>query len=165
MHVRARIAVLAVTLAATLAPSALAQSQRTVTAVGSTQVSVTPADPKENASIVAAVDAAEQAAIAPALADARARAERLAAAAGLTLGDIVSVGDVVSQPYGPFGGTNSFGPFGVDRYCGVITRAVTRRVPGTNRRRVVGRRRVRVCHYPRRLTNVLEVTFAAQPAA
>lgn len=67
-----------------------------VTATGTGEVKVTPANPYSNASIVAAVEAAERAATPAAMDAAHARAELYAEDAGLTLGGMLSVTDAGS---------------------------------------------------------------------
>jgi uncharacterized protein YggE len=152
-------------LAAGSGTTATAQSTtagKTVTAVGIGQVTVTPKDRHNNASIVAAVEASEAKAIPQAVQAARERATALAQAGGLTLGAVQSVEETQQQfPfYGP-GGLNAYpAPFGKDKYCGDERRP--RFVRDSNgRRRVSGSRLVHVCRPPRFVNINLSVTFAA----
>src|SRR5947209_16326611 len=98
---------LAAAVAASLlaAAPALGESQsegKTVTATGTGQARVTPADRHSNASIVAAFDAARKAAIGGALSDAHEYALDYAKGTGLTLGSVISVTDAQNNGfYGP----------------------------------------------------------------
>jgi uncharacterized protein YggE len=158
-------AVLGALLAAGSGSSAHAQGAsagKSVTALGLGQVTVSPNDRHNNASIVAAVEASEAKAIPQAMQSARERATKLAQAGGLTLGAVQSVEEVQQQfPfYGP-GGPNAYpAPFGKDKYCGDERRPRFRR-DATGRRRVVGTRTVHVCRPPRFVIINLSVTFAA----
>jgi uncharacterized protein YggE len=139
-----------------------AATGKTVTAVGIGQVAVKPQDRHKNASIVAAVEAAEAKAVPQAVSDARERATGLAQAAGLTIGAVQSVQETPQSPFGPyFGGPLAYpAPFGKDKYCGDERRA--RFVRDANgRRRVAGSRVVHVCRPPRFVIVNLSVTFAA----
>jgi uncharacterized protein YggE len=158
-------AVLGAMLAAGSGSSARAQGAsagKSVTAIGLGQVTVTPEDRHNNASIVAAVEASEAKAIPQAVSSAHERATKLAQAGGLTLGAVQSVEEVQNQfPfYGP-GGPNAYpAPFGKDKYCGDERRP--RFVRDSNgRRRVSGSRLVHVCRAPRFVIVNLSVTFAA----
>jgi uncharacterized protein YggE len=158
-------AVLGAMLAAGSGSSARAQGAsagKSVTAIGLGQVTVTPKDRHNNASIVAAVEASEAKAIPQAVSSAHERATKLAQAGGLTLGAVQSVEEVQNQfPfYGP-GGPNAYpAPFGKDKYCGDERRP--RFVRDSNgRRRVSGSRLVHVCRAPRFVIVNLSVTFAA----
>ena len=158
-------ALLAAMLVAGSGSSARAQGTaagKTVTAIGLGQVTVTPKDRHNNASIVAAVEASEAKAIPQAVQSARERATKLAQAGGLTLGAVQSVEEVQNQfPfYGP-GGPNAYpAPFGKDKYCGDERRPRVRR-DANGRRRVVGTRTVHVCRPPQFVIVNLSVTFAA----
>ena len=116
-----QVGLVAAVAAVTLVPAAQAQAPaKSVTASGIGTVAVKPDDKTSNASIKAAVEAAEAGAQPKAIAAAREDATRLAAASGLTLGGIVSVSDVQSAPfyYGPyFPYTGTFGP---GKYCGTV---------------------------------------------
>ena len=145
-------ALLGAALAAGAGSSAHAQqpasAAKTVSANGIGQVAVKPRDRHNNASIVAAVEAAEAKAVPQAVTAARERAADLAKAAGLTIGAVQSVAE--TQP----------SPFGKDKYCGDERRPrVVRDANG--RRRVVGTRKVHVCRVPPFVVVNLSVTFAA----
>ena len=117
------VAVLAIFafLAGCLAAVANAQApapttqQRTLVAVGTGTIKVTPKDRNDNASIVAAVKDANDKALPAALTDARTQATQLAAAAGVTLGPVISLSNSGTSAagvfYGPYYGVDgSFGP-------------------------------------------------------
>ncbi|MGA9857863.1 MAG: SIMPL domain-containing protein, partial [Solirubrobacteraceae bacterium] len=80
-----------------------------MTATGTGQARVSPKNRHDNASIVAAYDAARHAAIAGAISQAHEYALDYAKAVGLTLGPVSSVSDAQSNFYGP---GQFFGPFG-----------------------------------------------------
>lgn len=152
---------LAVALTAVAAPAASqAAGDQTVTALGTAQIPVKPANRHKNASIKRAVDRAYAKAAPAAIADAREDAERLAAASGLTLGPIQSVDENVAQQnvYYPL---PNFGRFGPDRYCGTITRIHHRRDRQGRLHRIP--RRERRCFVPETVSTTLAVTFAASP--
>src|SRR5262245_6324305 len=100
----------------TLAHGAPAGGEKTITAIGIGQVPVRPADRHSNASIVAAVEAAEAMAIPRALDDAREYATALAGSAGLALGEPLRIEQTQAPFYGPIYGY-PIAPFGPDRYC------------------------------------------------
>jgi hypothetical protein len=156
--------VLALAVSALLPTTALAD--RTITATGSARVAVMPANRNDDASIRAAVAVARKQAIPAALADARDRAGAYAAAAAMTLGPIQSVSDAGPNAYpdftfptGPTPFPISFGPGGIQNFCGVVRQPIFR---GTGRHRTV----VRVishqaCYVPPTAFLTLTVTFAA----
>jgi len=131
--------------------------QRTIVAVGVATANVTPQDRKSNDSIKAAVDAAQAQALPDAIREGREYAEKLATAAGVTLGDLLTISIAPANPYGPF--CYQFGPFGVDQYCGDRRVAIVRR-DANGRRRVVGRRTRHVCIVPPRVVQQVTVTYA-----
>jgi hypothetical protein len=133
---------------------------KSVTALGLGQVRVRPKDRHDNASIVAAVEAAEAKAVPQAVLAARERATALAKASRLKLGPIESVQETPPSPFGPpiYGAYPA--PFGKDRYCGTERRPRVRRT-STGRRRIVGFRKVHVCRPPPFVAINLSVTFAA----
>jgi hypothetical protein len=173
-------------LALLVLPGATAAQDRGISVTGSGDADVKPQNAKDNASIVAAVDAARTTAARAALDDARKQAERLAAAAGVKLGAVVAISEVQPDSFGlpgipfparppvrgravpvpalpvqaapvPFGPLQ-LSPFGKDRYCANVRRPVFRRKDG--RRRRTGSRQVRSCIVPGRVTTQVEVTFA-----
>jgi uncharacterized protein YggE len=157
-----RVGLVAAVAAATLVPAAQAQAPaKSVTASGIGTATVTPEDKTSNSSIKEAVEAAEAAAQPKAIADARASATRLAAAAGLTLGGIVSVSDVASGvpiyygPYFPYTGT-----FGPGKYCGRVRTAHTKHLANGKIKRVLGKPHT-VCRIPPNVTVAVSVEFAA----
>jgi hypothetical protein len=156
---------LAVALAA--APAHAQEGAPSVTAIGVAQVAVLkrPTLVMNDASIARAVKAAGIRAIPLAIADARARAGRIAAASGLVLGSIVSVTEQ-GAPSPPFGWT-SYSPqvisvFGPGQYCRTVMRPIVRR-DASGRRRVVRTVRSRQCAIPPFASVALAVTFSAAP--
>ena len=127
----------------------------TLTATGTASAVPDPANPRNESSIRAAVEAAEASALPRAVADARAHATALAAAAGLTLGGLISISDAAANPYSFYGPVGTF-PNG--RYCGRVRRTrtvvrdgVRRRVPASTRR---------VCRVPPQVVSSVQLTYA-----
>jgi hypothetical protein len=153
----------AVSAAAVLAAPAAAQAPvplapaRTIVAAGASSAPVSPANRKSNDSIKAAVDAAAEKALPAAIADGRKEAGELAAAAGVTLGELMTISNAPLSPYGPF--SYDLGPFGPSRFCGNRTTAVVR-TDSTGRRRVVARRTRLLCVVPSRVTQQVTLTYA-----
>jgi uncharacterized protein DUF541 len=154
-------------LALAAAPASAQESAPSVTAIGVAQVTVLkrPTVVMNNASIARAVKAAGIQAIPLAIADARARAGRIAAAAGLVLGPIVSVSEQAS-PYAPYGPI-TFSPlvtaaFGPGQYCRTVMRPIVR-TDASGRRRVVRRVPQRQCTIPPFASVALAATFSAAP--
>ncbi len=156
-------AVVAVALA--LATPALAASTgQTITATGTGQVKVTPADRHSNASIAAAEKAAEKASVPLAIADAKTEAGQYAAAAGLTLGPLVSISDQVTSGPFYFGGSPQQGPFGAGKYCGTIRVPVFKRSKSKSGKvvtKVVRFKKEHRCIVPSPATTALAVTYSA----
>jgi hypothetical protein len=148
-------------LAAGAAPaSAQSPAQPTVTAIGTGTAVVRPADRHDNTSIRRAVAKAVKRALPRAVGAARRDATTLASGYGLALGDVISVAETPPSPFsGPYSETD--GPFGSGRFCGRISRRVTRRING-ERRRVVRTRKV--CSFPSRVSSSVTVTYSASPA-
>jgi uncharacterized protein YggE len=153
---------LAVAAGAVGAPAAAsAASDQTITSLGTAQAKVRPANRHNNASIVKAVNVAYKRAVPAALADAREDAEQIAVASGMTLGAIQSVDENVNGG-GYYGPSPFFGPFGLNQYCGVVSRRFHRRdAAGVLHTRV---RKQKVCHVPDFAFSTLAVTFAATTA-
>jgi hypothetical protein len=163
--------VLAVALAAfvagCLAAAANAQAPapaapaRTLVSVGTGTIKVTPKDRTSNPSIVAAVEAAETKALPAALAEAREEATKLAAAAGVTLGPLVSLSNTATSNGGYFVGPYypTTGTFGPGKFCGnVRTRSVT---VGKDGKRHLGKIRTRrTCRIPSVVQRSVQLTFA-----
>jgi uncharacterized protein YggE len=157
-----QVGLVAAVAAAAFVPAAQAQAPaKSVTASGIGSVAVKPDDKTSNASIKEAVEAAEAAAQPKAIADAREQATHLAAAAGLTLGGVVSVSDVPATPfyYGPFGGPYQ-GTFGPGKYCGTVRTSHLKHLANGKTRRVLGKPH-RICRVPPSVTVSVTVTFAA----
>ena len=152
----------AVTAALMLVPAAQAQAPaKSVTASGVASVAVKPDDRTSNASIKAAVEAANTSAQPKAIAEAREQATTLAAAAGLTLGAIISVSDAPATPfYGPYFAPYTQGTFGPGKYCGTVRTPHLKHLSNGKTRRVFGKPH-RVCRIPPSVTVSVTVTFAA----
>ena len=149
-------------LASMAVGAAPALASSTVTATGSQQGKVVPKNRHSNASIVDAVNAAEQAGIAGAIADAHSLAEQYAAAAGLTLGNVVSVSDATGTGYFGYFGPPGFGPFGPGQYCGTVGRVTVKKVKkGKKIQRKVHIKKVHTCVVPRYEVTSLSVTYSA----
>jgi uncharacterized protein YggE len=164
---RWQVPVAAVIAAGVLVPAARAQAPaappaKSVTTLGVASISVKPDNRRSNASIKAAVEAADASARPKAIAAARERATELAQATGLALGAITSVSDAPTLPYyGPYGAPYGLqGTFGPGKFCGTVR--PVRRVRGSDGkvRSVRGKAR-RVCRVPPTVTVSLTVTFAA----
>lgn len=155
------LAALAVATPALAAPAVSGQGD-TVTATGTGQVKVVPANRHSNASIAAAVDKAQQAAIPGAIVKAHEYALRYATAAGLTLGAIQAVSDVQSGSSGYYIGGGPFGgPFGPNQYCNVIRAHAQKRIGPNHKVTVIHVKRHRVCFVPAFATSTLSVTYSA----
>jgi hypothetical protein len=158
---------LAAFLAGCLAAAANAQAPapaapaRTLVSVGTGTVKVTPKDRTSNPSILAAVEAAETRALPAALAEAREEATKLAAAAGVTLGPLVSLSNTATSNGGYFVGLYypTTGTFGPGKFCGnVRTRPVT---VGKDGKRHLGKVRTRrTCRIPSVVQRSVQLTFA-----
>jgi hypothetical protein len=158
---RLKVGLTAALAAGLLVPAAQAQAPaKSVSAIGTASVKVTPTDRKSNASIKAAVEAADASARPKALAAARERATELAQTAGLTLGGILSVGDAPASPFGPYFAYGQQGTFGLGKYCGVVRSFHIKRDSNGRIHRVAGRRH-RICRVPPQVVTSLTVTFAA----
>ena len=165
---RSRLIPLAGVLAlGAFAPAALADT--TVSAYGTGIATVSPTNPKDEASIRAALDDANTRSYPLAFADAKAHAGLLADAASLTLGAVT----IVAQQgpglgpfyYGGFGGFafgsgTAIGPFN-GNFCGTVSRAIFKKVNG--KRKVVRRVKERKCFFPTSVATTVELTFAALP--
>jgi uncharacterized protein YggE len=150
-----------VVAALAFAAPALAQTDqsKSVTATGSAEIRVVPANRHSNASIASAVNAAQKAGVPVALTAAHARALIYAQAAGLTLGPLLAVSDASTSLLGPFGPGGLISPFGPGKFCGTERRPVFKRVG--NRLKVVRVRKVHDCYVPRFATSTLTVTYSA----
>lgn len=156
LHRKMLVAV-AVAAAVSAGPAA-AQTEPSVTATGTGQARVVPKNRHNNASIVAAYEAARRKAVSGALKDARAYAQLYAQQTGLTLGAIISVTDA-SNANGP-GGFQFFGPFGPNQFCGTLQIGKVRVVKGKKK---VTMRREHRCFVPEYAFSTLSVTYAATP--
>lgn len=159
----------------TLIPAGSASAAgETISAYGTGQVPITPADPNKNASIRAAVADAQKRVYPAALTDATANAQALAAAANFTLGPARDVAQQAAVPYyGGFIGRYPIfvgsgpitGPFPDGKFCDYVTKPIRKRVTvrGITRLRVVRRVRVWTCSVPTSVLATVEVTFTATP--
>jgi hypothetical protein len=145
--------------ALTFAAPALAQTDQSVTATGSAEIRVVPANRHSNASIASAVNAAQKAAVPAALTAAHARALIYAQDAGLTLGPLLAVSDATTSLLGPFGPGGLISPFGPGKFCGTERRPVFKRVG--NRLKLIRVKKVHDCYVPRFATSTLTVTYSA----
>ncbi len=148
--------VLAILLGTTpaIAQPVTSSTAQTITATGAAQKRVVPKNRNSNASIAAAVERAHKASIAGALKEAHEYAVLYARAAGMKLGNVISVSDVQNSFYGP--GT-IIGPFGPGRFCGTVTRVLGRPVKGQKPKL----RKVHRCFVPQFASATLTVTYAA----
>jgi hypothetical protein len=160
-------------LALLAAAPASADTAKTITATGTAQVAVVPQNRNSESSIKAAVEAAEKAGVPGAMNQANEYALQYAAAAGLTLGAVVSVTDAGNGRYlgppgpfgfgGPYGFGGSFGgPFGPNQFCGTERRPVFKPVGAKHRPKLIRVKSVHVCYVPRFAATTLTVTYAAQ---
>ena len=157
------IATAAVVLAAALFPAAVSAqtpAATTLTAAGTGQTAPKPDDRKSESSIREAVEAAEAAALPKAVAEAKTHAVALAAAAGLTLGALISISDAPSNSYPFYYGLPTF-PNG--HYCGNVRRFKTVVRDGKRRRVSAGTRRT--CRIPPQVVSSVQLTYAVTPAA
>lgn len=146
---------------AAVASAQEAAPQRTLVAAGLGTAKVTPKDAKDNDSIKAAVADATKKALPAAIQDARTQAGRLAAAAGVTLGPLVSITNQ-AQPYGGvFYGpiypvTGTFGP---GKFCGKV-RSRSVRIDREGKRHYGKAKTRRVCRVPPTVQQAVALTFA-----
>jgi hypothetical protein len=128
-----------------------------VTAIGAASVRVDASDDDSEATIRRAVERANGKARPRAFADARRKAEAIAAAAGVRLGPVSSVGQDPSVPF--YGSGVNQGTFGGNDYCGRrrVSVGVTTRPDGRRVRRYKTRF---MCKAPREVDVYLSVTFA-----
>jgi hypothetical protein len=168
MHARTLAAVTVV--AALSAPAAAEATNVSITATGTAQVKVIPTDRHSNASIAAAEAAAAAAGVPLALSDARTEAGVYAAAAGLTLGPLLSISDQIASGafYGPSEPVS--GPFGPGKFCGtervpigkptpVVTFVGGQKVVSPPKR--LRFKKVHRCIVPSPVTTTLVVTYSA----
>lgn len=158
---RTLIPVAAILALLAAAPVALAEGE-TVAANGTGQIAITPTNRKSEAAIRAAVNKAQARTIPAAIEDARATALKIADAAGLTLGAILSVEQQQPSPFifTPFPTGRVVGQFN-GKFCGTVSRPIFKRVNG--KRRIARRVRERRCYFPPFVAASLQVTFRAAP--
>ncbi len=141
------------------APAVAAPAGASITATGTGQVRVRPADRHNNASIAAAYQAARRTSIVRALTDARQYARDYARHAGLTLGRVLSISDQQSGGgfYGP--GPAFFGPFGPGQFCGTLRQPIFKHV--MHGRKLIGFKKVHRCIVPPFVFTTLTITYSA----
>jgi hypothetical protein len=160
LHTRSAVSAIAAVLL-TAAPAARAQEAapagRTITAVATSEVPINQHVEKTNAAVKAAIERSRVRAGPLAIALAVQEAQRLATAAGMTLGPLQAVAELPPSPFGPFS-YGLDGTLGPGRWCGQLTsvRFVTR---DGKRRRVT--RRHYGCRIPREAAQTVSVTYAA----
>ena len=132
-----------------------------MTGIGTAEADVVKPKKLSSPTIRAAVDVARRKAAPAAVAAAKAEAQRLAAASGLTLlGDVLNVAEQPATPFGPFYGVD--GTFGPGKYCGTIRTPIFKR---NSKGRRVFTHKFRShfgCRVPPEVVLTVAVTFAAQ---
>ncbi len=141
------------------APAGAAQNA-VVTATGTGQVRVRPADRHSNASIAAAYQVARRASIVRALTDARQYALDYARHSGLTLGRVLSISDQQNGGafYGPGPGPVFYGPFGPGQFCGTVRQPILKHIK--HGEKVIGFKKVHRCFVPPFAYTTLTVTYS-----
>jgi hypothetical protein len=151
-------AALTVALAGLVPGGALAATEPpTINAQGIGQAKPTPADPKSEDSIQKAVDEAQDKALPIAVREAQEYAAKVAAAAGLKLGPLVSIS---SSPFGPY---ISFGTFGNGNFCGKVRNSTTAKDKNGRRHRKLLPGTHTVCRVPGSVSVSVSVTYAVAP--
>lgn len=153
-------AISALVMTAGAAPALAQDEDHTIEAYGQATVRPTPKH-QTNASIAKAVRDAVLKALPLAIADAKQQASDLATAAGVTLGELLSISNVPPQTppfYGPFLGEQ--GTFGRGKFCGDIT-FVHRVKTKSGKFRIVRHRR-HTCRVPE-VTRQVELRYAIAP--
>jgi len=133
-------------------------STSVITATGTGQVRVRPADRHSNASIAAAYQAARKASITSAISDARQYALDYARHAGLTLGRLLSISDQQNGG-GFYGPGQSFGTFGPGQFCGIVRQPIFK--PVKHGRKLTGFKKVHRCFVPPFAFTSLTLTYTA----
>ena len=156
---RRAIVCAAVLLLAAVPAVAAAKDAPTLVATGTAQTTPKPADRKSEKSIHDAVEAAEAKALPLAVRDARDHAVRLARAARLKLGSLVSISDSQQPGYPVFFGAQ-YATFPGGHFCG--QQRNLKSVPGPNgfTRRVPGKGTHRVCRVPRSISASVTLTYS-----
>jgi hypothetical protein len=162
-HRHAVVSVVVVVAGAALigAPPASAQDAapaKTIIAIATADIPINQHVEKTNAAVKAAIERSQVKAGPAAVALALAEAQRLAAAAGFTLGALQSLAEVPPSPFGSFSNYGVNGTLGPEKWCGQITtvRFVTR-----NGKRKRTTRRHFGCRIPREASQTVSATFAA----
>ncbi|MHB8689945.1 MAG: YdbL family probable chaperone protein [Solirubrobacteraceae bacterium] len=131
-----------------------------ITASGTGESRVLPKDRNNNASIVAAYDAAKRASVGGAISEAHEYAALYAKSVGLTLGAVTSVSDQRQSGFFGYGGPgNTGGYFGPGQFCGTIRQPII--VRSNHRFRIKGFKVHHRCFVPRFAYTTLTVTYSA----
>jgi uncharacterized protein YggE len=138
---------------------AASASGGSITASGTGESRVLPKDRNNNASIVAAYDAAKRASVGGAVAEAHEYAALYANSVGLTLGAVTSVSDQPSPFFGYGGPGNAGGYFGPGQFCGTIRQPIVVRTG--HRFKIKGFKVRHRCFVPRFAYTTLSVTYSA----
>jgi hypothetical protein len=150
-----------IALVVAAAPAVAQQPTTTLTANGLGEAKPTPENRKSDASIREAVKEANAKALPEAMDNARAHAAELAAAAGVTLGPLISISDNPNNGYGFFFQQN--GTFGNGHFCGQVRNTKTVVRNGV-RRRVAAKGTHRACRIPGEVYATVSLTFSVTPA-
>ena len=155
-----RLAIAALAAALIVPAAASADVSKSITAIGSSNVKVNPTA-QTDAAIQTEIAKARAAAGPMTVAAARAEAQRLAAASGLTLGPLTVVAEQMPFPFfGPYA-YGLDGTFGPGKWCGTIRTPILRKVKGGGTRRTGKYSSHHGCRVPRQVPATVSVTFAA----
>ena len=149
------------TVALLAATPAVARTEHlvSITANGTGTARVHPSNRKSNSSIVAAVKKAQKIANERAIEEGREYAHDYAKEAGRKIVRLVSISDVqVNNGYFGYGGGSSTGPFGPNKYCGIVRVRVGKFVRGQRPTFKKERR----CFVPRSVYKTLTMTYLAK---
>jgi hypothetical protein len=141
------------------APASAQAPATTLTATGTAQAAPEPDNRRSEPSIRRAVEEAEASALPRAVADGRAHAAELAAAAGLTLGPLLSIADAPATAFPVY---YPLGTFPNGRYCGRVRRTRTVVRNGVRRRVAAGTRRL--CRVPPNVSVAIQLTYSVTPS-
>jgi hypothetical protein len=157
-----KVAALAALFTLVSAASALADPPaRSITAVATADVAVSKHVAQNNAAVAAAIEAARRQAGPQAIALATAEAQRLAAAAGFTLGAMLSVAEQSPSPFGPFA-YGIDGTLGPGKWCGQIRTPIFHKAKSGRRVFTHRFRKHFGCRIPPEASVTISATFAAQ---
>jgi hypothetical protein len=134
---------------------------RSITALATANIDIDKHVAQNDAAIKAAIDAARRKAGPAALTAAQAEAQRLAAAAGFTLGALISVAELPPSPFGPFS-YGLDGTFGPGKWCGTIRTPIFRHTKSGRRVFTHRFRKHHGCRVPAEASTTVSATYAAQ---